>query len=237
MTTQTPRANRKKREPETADQPEASSFLVQFSEHEESVQRLLRLMDALEKRGLLEPAIGLLEDEKAFTEIMTLLSSDDALQVVQNAKAIITLLAAVDYSAVAELAQTAQSERQALAGAASLVRLLSALESRGLIEPLVGLLKDEDAFSKIAKVLSSDAMLSLLGNTETLTQLSSLIDAELVDTLTKSVAVLKKDVKPVKGLWGVIGQLSDPAVAVGMGRVFEILRILGAEKSAKKEQG
>jgi uncharacterized protein YjgD (DUF1641 family) len=235
MTTQTARSGRRKRETEPTASDSATRILRELSIHESSVHRLLKLSDALEKRGLLEPAIGLLEDEEIFAKVMVLVSSDNALQVIQKAKAIIVLLSVLDYDALAELAQTAKSSKQFSAGAASVIRLLDTLESKGLIEPLVGLLNDEDTFAMIAKAVSSDASLSLLSNLQILDQLTTVIDAEFVDALSKSVSALKKDVKPVKGLFGVIGQLSDPAVAMGLGKVFAVLRALGEANIKKKD--
>jgi uncharacterized protein YjgD (DUF1641 family) len=213
-----------------------SKVLNDFNAHENSVHKLLILTDELEERGLFEPIVGILEDEETFKKIMILLTSDDVLNIVQNAKSIVNLLSALDYEALTGLAQAAESEKQVFAGATSFMRLLNALESRGLIEPLVGLLNDEKAFAKLAKLLSSDESLSLLVSMQNLAQIVNSFDSEFAVLLNKTVGVLKKDVKPVKGLFSVIGQLSDPAVAAGMGRVFEILRVIGEDASNKKGQ-
>jgi uncharacterized protein YjgD (DUF1641 family) len=197
--------------------------------------RMLELLGALEKRGLLEAATGALNDEATFSELMALFSSDEALSIIQNTRAIIKLISKVDYSVLDELAQTLTSEKQAFNGAKSLIRLLSALESRGLIEPLVGLLDDEKAFSNLAKLISSDSALAIIQNLQGLTKLANMLDPEVLDTLNKVAGSLKAEVKPVKGVLAVSRKLSDPAVAAGMGRVFEILRALGEMPDQKRE--
>ena len=200
-------------------------------EHIESVEfpslRMLELLAALEKRGLLEAATGVLNDEATFSVLMAVFSSDDALSIIQNAKPIIKLLSTIDFNALNELAEALEAEKQALHGAKSLMRLMSALESRGLIEPIVGLLNDEKTFANLAKLFSDDSMLTVIDNLPNLAKLASVLDPEVLDLLSKVVSSLKTEVKPVKGLIADWRELSEPAVAVGIGRVFEILRVLG----------
>jgi uncharacterized protein YjgD (DUF1641 family) len=196
--------------------------------------RMLEMLAALEKRGLLEAATGALNDEATFSELMAVFSSDETLSIIQHAKSIIKLLSTVDYNALDELSEAITAEKQALSGAKSLIRLMGALESRGLIEPLVGLLNDEKAFASLAKLLSSDSMLTIVDNLQNLTKLASALDPEVLDTVSKAAGSLKTEVKPVKGVLAVTRQLSDPAVAAGMGRLFEVLRVLGEDASAKR---
>jgi uncharacterized protein YjgD (DUF1641 family) len=220
MATET-RAMRRKRGQEQMDSPEFPS------------PRMLELIAALEKRGLLEAATGVLNDEATFSELMAVFSSDETLSIIQNAKPAIKLLSTIDYNALNELAQALTAEKQALNGAKSLVRLISALESRGLVEPIVGLLNDEKAFANLAKLLSSDSMLTIIDNLPNLTKLASALDPEVLDAVSKAAGSLKTEVKPVKGVIAVTRELSDPAVAAGMGKLFEILRVLGEGTTSK----
>jgi uncharacterized protein YjgD (DUF1641 family) len=227
MATEKPRSSRRKPEKE-------ENVREPLNNDEYPSPRLLELLAALEKRGLLEAATGVLEDEKTFSELMAVFSSDEALSIIQNAKPVIKLLSTVDYSALNELARALTSEKQALSGAKSLIRLTGALESRGLMEPLVGLLNDEKAFSELAKLLSSDSMLAIVNNLQNLTKLANTLDPAVLDALSKAAGSLKTEVNPVKGVLAVTRQLSDPAVAAGMGRLFEILRVLGEDASSKR---
>jgi uncharacterized protein YjgD (DUF1641 family) len=195
--------------------------------------RMLELLAALEKRGLLEAATGVLNDEATFSGLMAVFSSDDALSIIQNAKPIIRLLSTIDFTALNELSEALEAETQTLNGAKSLIRLVGALESRGLVEPIVGLLNDEKAFASIAKLLSSDSMLTIIDNLPKLTKLANAFDPEVLEALSKVAGSLKTETKPVKGVIAVTRQLSDPAVAVGMGKVFEILRVLGEDAASK----
>jgi uncharacterized protein YjgD (DUF1641 family) len=197
--------------------------------------RMLELLDALEKRGLLEAATGVLNDEATFSELMAFFSSDDTLSIIQNAKSIIKLLSTVDYNAINELAQAVATEKQTVAGAISLVRLLSALESRGLIEPIVGILNDEKTVVSLAKLLTSDDSLTIINNLQNLTKLTSIFDPEVLKILNKAVGSLKTEVEPVKGVLAVTHQIGDPAVAVGMGKLFQMLRAIGEEAVIEKE--
>jgi uncharacterized protein YjgD (DUF1641 family) len=222
MATEKPRLTRRSRGKE------------QMSSAEFPSPRMLEMLAALEKRGLLEAATGALNDEATFSELMAVFSSDETLSIIQHAKSIIKLLSTVDYNALDELSEAITAEKQALSGAKSLIRLMGALESRGLIEPLVGLLNDEKAFASLVKLLSSDSMLTIVDNLQNLTKLASALDPEVLDTVSKAAGSLKTEVKPVKGVLAVTRQLSDPAVAAGMGRLFEVLRVLGEDASAKR---
>jgi uncharacterized protein YjgD (DUF1641 family) len=222
MATEKPRSTRRRRGKEQLDGYEFPS------------PRLLELLVALEKRGLLEAATGALEDEKTFSELMAVFSSDQVLSIIQNATSIIKLLSTVDYNALNELAQALTTEKQALTGAISLVRLIDAIEKRGLIEPIAGLLNDEKAFSNLVKLFSSDSSLAIVNNLQNLTKLANMLDSEVLDALSKAAGSLKTEVKPVKGVIAVTRELSDPAVAAGMGRLFEILRVLGEDALSKR---
>ncbi len=219
MTTESARlSNRKRRDKEiNQGQLDAYGYSQRFSD----------LLTVLDKRGLLEAAKGALEDEDTFSSLMRLFSSDDSLSIIQNAKPIIKLLSILDYASLNDLAITVKNEKQALAGLKSLVRLTSALESRGLIEPLVGLLNDEKTFADIARLLSSDSSLLMINNLQSLTMLSNAVDSEFLRVVNKAVVALKGEVKPVKGLRGVLHELGDPAVAAGLGKLFAMLRALG----------
>jgi uncharacterized protein YjgD (DUF1641 family) len=201
-----------------------------------SSPRMMELLTALEQRGLLEAATGALNDEATFTELMAIFSSDETLTVIQNIRHIITLLSTIDYAAIDTLAQTLTAEKQALAGAKSLIRLIGALESRGLIEPAIGLLNDEKTFSKLAKLLSNDSSLAIVYNLQNLTKIANTFDPEVLDALSKVAGSLKTEVKPVKGVLAVTRQLSDPAVAAGMGRLFHILKVLGEDVYQKDHE-
>ncbi len=211
---------RKRRKEESQVKPSTRDFLS---------QRMLEFLAALEKRGILEAATGAINDEATFSEIMTLFSSDEALTIVQNVKPLVKLLSIIDYNTLSKLAKALTIEKQAISGLTSLIQVLDALESRGLLEPIVGLLNDEKSFSSLAKFFSSDYLLTIINNLETLTRIASTFDPEVLSKLSKVFASLKTEVRPIKGALAVTRQLSDPAVAAGMGRLFEVLKALGED--------
>ncbi len=224
MMTETARQGRKRRE-NTQEQTDI---------HRISHQRFSELLIALDKRGLLEAAKGALEDEATFSELMRFFSSDEALTIIQNAKPIIQLLSALDYPALIELAVAAKNERQTVSGFKSILRLMNALEARGLVEPLVGLLNDEKTFANVVKLLSSDSALLMISNLQNLMMLSNVLDPEFLSVVNKAAEAAKRKAKPVKGLRGLLHELGEPAIAAGLGRVFEVLRVLGEDTSTKK---
>jgi uncharacterized protein YjgD (DUF1641 family) len=226
MTTENARLSRRKRE----------QYLNQEQRdfHRFCNQRFSELLTTLDKRGLLEAAKGALEDEQTFSELMRFFSSDEALSIIQNAKSVVKLLASIDYTSLNELVVMVKNEKQSAAGFKSLLRLVNALESRGLIEPLIGTLNDEETFANITKLLSSDSSLLIISSLQNLTKLSNALDPDLLDVANKAIGVLKQEVKPVKGMWAVLRELGDPAVAAGLGRVFEMLKVVGGRTSTEK---
>ncbi len=195
--------------------------------------RMVELLTALEKRGLLEAATGVLNDEETFSKIMALFSSDETLNIIQNAKTIINLLSTLNYNALIRLSRKLTDSKQAFNGLSSLIQVVDALESRGLLEPIAGFLNDEKTFSSLAKFVSSDSSLTVVNNLEKLIATASSVDPEVLETLIKVVGSMKTQVKPVKGLLAITRELGDPAVAAGMGRLFEMLRVLGEDASRK----
>jgi uncharacterized protein YjgD (DUF1641 family) len=76
--------------------------------------------------------------------------------------------------------------------------------------------------------------LLMINNLQNFTMLSKALDPEFLSVVNRAVVALKREVKPVKGIRGVLRELGDPAVATGLGRVFEMLRVLGEDASVKK---
>ena len=96
------------------------------------------------------------------------------------------------------------------------------------------MLNDEKTFANLAKLLSDDSMLTVIDNLPNLAKLASVLDPEILDLLSKVVSSLKTEVKPVKGFIADWRELSEPAVAAGIGKVFEILRVLGENTESKE---
>ncbi|BCS91284.1 MAG: hypothetical protein ARM1_0741 [Candidatus Micrarchaeota archaeon] len=113
------------------------------------------------------------------------------------------------------------------------IELVAALDKRGLIEPIIGALEDEDTFSKAMRCLSSDFVMNLLLNIDSIIDALNKLDLE---NLSKAIAITNnalnaisaKDIKEVNGLLDMMHQLHDPDIKKGLGLVFAILKSIGS---------
>jgi uncharacterized protein YjgD (DUF1641 family) len=138
----------------------------------------------------------------------------------------------MDYQSLNTLTERMMTEKQLYQGLFSLTRLLGAMESRGLIDPIVGALYDEKTFSYIAKQITSDSFLSIVTNSQSLMELMVSIDPVTIQLLSQILKTAKdKEVEPVKGLFSTMRILSDDEVSAGMGKIWEIIRVLGRTSS------
>ena len=200
--------------------------------YEYALQRLIELVEVLDKRGLLDLTIGALGDEKTFSSVMNVLSKDESFKLIENFEPMIGLLSSMDYRSLNTLTERMMTEKQLYQGLFSLTRLLGAMESRGLIDPIVGALYDEKIFSYIAKQITSDSFLSIVTNSQSLMELMVSIDPVTIQLLSQILKTAKdKEVEPVKGLFSTMRILSDDEVSAGMGKIWEIIRVLGRTSS------
>jgi uncharacterized protein YjgD (DUF1641 family) len=200
--------------------------------YEYALQRLIELVEVLDKRGLLDLTIGALGDEKTFSSVMNVLSKDESFKLIENFEPMIGLLSSMDYQSLNTLTERMMTEKQLYQGLFSLTRLLGAMESRGLIDPIVGALYDEKTFSYIAKQITSDSFLSIVTNSQSLMELMVSIDPVTIQLLSQILKTAKdKEVEPVKGLFSTMRILSDDEVSAGMGKIWEIIRVLGRTSS------
>lgn len=200
--------------------------------YEYALQRLIELVEVLDKRGLLDLTIGALGDEKTFSSVMNVLSKDESFKLIENFEPMIGLLSSMDYQSLNTLTERMMTEKQLYQGLFSLTRLLGAMESRGLIDPIIGALYDEKTFSYIAKQITSDSFLSIVTNSQSLMELMVSIDPVTIQLLSQILKTAKdKEVEPVKGLFSTMRILSDDEVSAGMGKIWEIIRVLGRTSS------
>jgi uncharacterized protein YjgD (DUF1641 family) len=209
-----------------------------------ALSRSVELLISLENRGLLEPLIGALNDEKTFSRIASTLSSKVFIDLLYKSEKLLGLLDQLDYAKIGLLITTVNHTRGSVEALGQALSLLAALDRDGLLEPILGILEDKQSMATIMKTLSNDRFLELLLHSQNLftlllnladmdEELLSLITAMQTDTFKKILTAFKNASsdghKPVKGVLGLLRELGDEDTARGMGVVFGLLQELGKQ--------
>ncbi len=209
-----------------------------------AISRVIELLRLLDERGLIDPIIGILEDDQSFGKVIGLLSDEKVLSLLAQRDKILGVISALDYDKVHRLLDALNNTPGVVEALTRLTELLAELSRRGLIDPLIGLLQDEKMFSAIVNLIVSDQFLELIKHSQKLfTLLLNLadVDEELLTLITAMQtttfkrflsafsSIGKEEPKPVKGALSTIRQLGDRDVSVGLGVVFQFLAKLGQE--------
>lgn len=210
----------------------------------QALSRMVELMVVLDRRGLLEPIAGLLSDTASFTALSRLLFNDTWIGLAGESDRLMEALKEWNPSSVAGLIRTMAEVGKNGPALGRLLELFSALDRRGLIDPMIGLLEDESAMSTLLRLGSTDQFARFLkhgprlfdlalGVADIDEELSMLKSAMKSDTFRRFLNSLKDagttDPKPVRGLLGAIHELKDPDVAVGVSLIFHLMRELGRQ--------
>jgi uncharacterized protein YjgD (DUF1641 family) len=213
------------------------------------ITKAIELLRLLDEKGLIDPLIGVLQDDQTFGKIIGLLSDEKVLSLLAQRDKILGVISTLDYDKVHRLLDALNNTPGIVEALTRLVELLAELSRRGVIDPLIGLLQDEKMFGAIVNLVASDQFLELVQHSQKLfTLLLNLadVDEELLNLITAMQtttfkrflsafsSIGKEEPKPVRGVLGTMRQLGDRDVSVGLGVVFQFLAKLGQEYT--KEQ-
>ncbi|MEM3670596.1 MAG: DUF1641 domain-containing protein [Thermoprotei archaeon] len=217
-----------------------------------ALQALLDLASALDEKGLIEPVVGFLRDDRAFFKVASRVSSEEALSFLGNSGQLLSLINFLNEPKVRSLLDSFVAVDNLPQVIGRVVELVSALDRAGLIDPLIGLLLDEKMMGAAVKLLSDDRFLELVrhsGNLFTLLlnladmdeELLSLLTAMQTETAKKVFKAFReagtKDPQPVKGTFALLRELGNDDVGRGMGVVFSVLRELGKQYTPATRTG
>ena len=233
------------------DYPGLEKILTLISETRRSmaITRTVELLRLLDEKGLIDPLIGMLQDDQTFGKIIGLLSDEKVLSILAQKDKILGVISTLDYDKVHRLLNALNNTPGIVEALTRLAELLAELSRRGVIDPLIGLLQDEKMFGAIVNLVASNQFLELIQHSQKLfTLLLNLadVDEELLNLITAMQtttfkrflsafsSIGKEEPKPVKGVLGTMRELGDRDVSVGLGVVFQFLAKLGQEYT--KEQ-
>jgi uncharacterized protein YjgD (DUF1641 family) len=190
---------------------------------EDNLLTLSRVLDILRvannKYGLLDVAHGILEDEETVAKLVNTLTSDKVLGLSDRLDNVIDL---VDYL----------TREDTVFALKDVLDLVKTLRNTGLMDPIKGLLSDEDFMSMVGYLVSSDIMMNLLVNFKQIVDDLGRLDWTNFKYYTLLVnetgeAIKTREIKPIKGVFELLKLFKDPEVQVGLGVVVAVLRHIG----------
>ncbi|NON61895.1 DUF1641 domain-containing protein [Acidianus sp. DSM 29099] len=113
----------------------------------------------------------------------------------------------------------------------SVLDMIKTMNKIGILDPIKGMLSDEETMGKIMGGLVNDFTMSVLSNWNNITKDLGKLNLEnfkyyvhLINSIGEAISTEK--VKPV-GLGGLLSALRDPEVQKGLGVVIDILKKIG----------
>ena len=190
---------------------------------EDNLLTLSRVMDILRvannKYGLLDVVNGILEDEETVAKLVNTLTSDKVLGLSDRLDNVIDL---VDYL----------TREDTVLALKDVLDLVKTLRNTGLLDPIKGVLSDDDFMSAIGNLVSSDFVMNFLANFKQIVDDLGKLDWTNFKYYTLLVnetgeAIKTREIKPIKGVFELLKLFKDPEVLVGLGVVAAVLRHIG----------
>ncbi|AWR97035.1 DUF1641 domain-containing protein [Acidianus sulfidivorans JP7] len=183
-----------------------------------SLNHVLDLLEKLDKMGIIDVISGILSDDEYMGKIMGAIVNDNTLELLgkwNNMMGILTFL----------------SDEDTLNSLKTVLSLVKDLNKSGILDPIIGILKDEETLGKIVGGLVNDFTMNLLTNWNQIMSDLSKMDltnfkyyTQLINSVGEAIKVEK--VKPL-GLGGLLSALRDPDVQKGMGILINIVKHIG----------
>lgn len=168
-----------------ADLESSSNHLDPLRPYSSAQDKLVEIVQRLDRLGILDLALGVLEDDKQVGSILGTLASDDVLTLATKYRPLVRLASSVDTEVLAKLVSLFTPDR--IRTLSTLLDFAVALDEKGLIEPLAGFMRDETAFSKLASVLAGDTALSVIRTAEALAPIIGSVNASALEALVKAL--------------------------------------------------
>ncbi|MEM4883989.1 MAG: DUF1641 domain-containing protein [Saccharolobus sp.] len=184
-----------------------------------SLNSLLDVITDFNKTGILDVVKGILEDEETLGKIISSLTSDKMLNLISNWQ---KLLDSINIFISDENIDSINF----------LFNLLNKIKKSGIVDPILGILEDEETLGKIINGIINDFTLNLISHWNQIVKDLSNIDLENFKYYTLLVsatgeALKSENVKPIKGIWELYKLLKDPDIQRGLGVLVSVLKHIG----------
>lgn len=199
--------------------------LVLNEKTQDKLKFLLELAGTLQHSGVVEPLLGMLKDEDVMGRIISALINDKTLELMQNWENLLNITLML-------------TKRETSESLEYFLSFLNELRTSGILDPIRGLLKDEETLGKIISALVNDFTLGLVSNWSDIAKHLSSLDltgfkgyVDIINAAGK--AINDVNYKPIRSVFDILRSLKDPDIQNGLGFLFSVIKELG--KMAKEK--
>lgn len=184
-----------------------------------SLTRAIELIKKLDNLGFLDLISGVLGDEDTMKTLFGLLTSDDILSLTTKSDSFMAMLKVM-------------SEKQNVKALTNLLEMLTVLQNKGILDPIMGVLKDDDAMGTLMGLMSNDFTMNLIMNNKQIMDSLGTLDLSVTPHYVNMIKAIENAIKtetvtPVGGMMGTLRAMKDEDTQKGIGIVFSILKSLG----------
>ncbi|ASI13452.1 DUF1641 superfamily protein [Candidatus Mancarchaeum acidiphilum] len=196
-------------------------------EYAPSITKALKMIKKLDDLGMLDYMSEVLDTEDTMESISTLIKSDEAVALRAKADQLRPLVGII-------------ADKDTMSAIANLATILSALQKVGLLDPVIGMLKDDEVINAVMGLISNDFTMNLIANAKPILNSLSKLDLSAIpkylDVLSSALTYMENGtIPPVKGLTGMLHELGDKDTQKGLGIVFYLLKSLGSANSTTQK--
>ncbi len=188
-------------------------------EYLSSLTRVVEIIKKLDNLGLLDLISGILSDDETLKKVFSLLTSDDVLSLITKTDSVMALLKIM-------------SDEKNVKALSNLLEMVTVIQNKGLLDPVLGVLKDDKAIGTLIGLVSNDFTMNLIMNQKTILNSLGTLDLSVTPRYINMFKAIENAIKtdkvtPVDGMIGTLHVMKDEDVQKGLGIVFSILRSLG----------
>ncbi len=184
-----------------------------------SLTRAIELIKEMDNIGFIDLISGVFNDEDTMKSVFGLLTSDDVLSLTTKQDSVIQLLHIM-------------SDEHNVKALSNLLEMLTILQNKGMLDPIMGVLKDDEAMGTLLGLLSNDFTMGLIMNNKQILDSLGTLDLSVFPHYVSMIKAIENAIKtetvtPVGGMMGTLHAMKDEDTQKGLGIVFSILKSLG----------
>ncbi|KJE48982.1 MULTISPECIES: DUF1641 domain-containing protein [Acidiplasma] len=188
-------------------------------EYISSLTRLIELVKKLDNMGFLDVISGILSDEDTMKTIFGLITSDDVLSLTTKSDSIMAMLKII-------------SEQKNIKALSNLLEIITVMQGKGLLDPIMGILNDDESMGAVMGLISNDFTMNLIMNNKLILNSLGTLDLSVTPHYVNMIKAIENAIKnetvtPVGGMMGTLHAMKDEDTQKGLGIVFSILKSLG----------
>ncbi|BBD73148.1 hypothetical protein HS1genome_1537 [Sulfodiicoccus acidiphilus] len=192
-----------------------------------TLSKLMGVLEKLDRYGFLDVVNGLLEDEETVGKVIGAVVNDQFLSLFGRGNEVMDLLDLL-------------TNGETVGALKDVVELYSTFKRTGIMEPLAGLLRDEELLGKVIGAVVNDSTLTLATKWNEIVDSLAKIDFSQLKYYVSAISLYGNGIRdpnkvvPIRGFMDILKLLKDPDVQRGIGILLAGLKELGRSYDASK---